>query len=60
MFGSCSEMRSLRAYVEDTGAAAHTASELIDYLDHVFEQIQKESLKRSLENCQMPIVRQTF
>ena len=53
-------MRLLRAYVEDTGAAAHTASELIENLDNVFEQNQKESLKWSLENCQMLIVRQTF
>ena len=42
-------------YVDDIGPAARTASELIENLDHVFEQIKKAGLKLSIEKRQFGI-----
>ena len=39
----------LAQYVDDIGVAAHTASEVKENFDHVFQQIEKARLKLSLE-----------
>ena len=39
-------------YVVDIGVASHAASELIENLDHVFQQIKRAWLKLSREKSQ--------
>ena len=39
-------------YVDDVGVASHTVSELIENLDHEFQQIKKAGVKLSRAKCQ--------
>ena len=39
-------------YVNDLDVAVHTASELTENFDHVFQQIEKVGIQLSIERCQ--------
>ena len=39
-------------YVDETGVAPHTATEMIQNIDRVFKKMQKAGLKFSSEKCQ--------